>query len=685
MAEKDEFLDAAAAAAGLLDPPESTTTAPTLTTTTAIGTTAIPAPSTTTKTTYTLPSFPSLGGVKFKMPPVSTPQAPRGGFPIPSYAGDSFKKYRDPILGDDLSEISLDMHKSEHRPRSAPLPPGLPQLNQSTHMDSLQRKIKLLELQLQDTVSLYRLCQMDEDPSEMRESIAHKSQALESEKTRLKLMREIQAQNGHRFPIPPDPGGTTPLKSLLDLAPKTNDLFTILTRVSLTATAQRLSHADIKIILVNVLQGDHLRAFKSMSDLPVPEIVDSLAKRFLRSESVATFNRKLALFQKEPSETLEQALERARILVRQSNCAYLPEDRKGREKSILHSVLMRSVSERTANYLANCEEKALNEGRVLTNDELVDIADSIETITTPVKPTGTVEFSVDNIEQVNDEDAEINAVSPGILRPAKLQAPRSSTSQSPGPDRTRMDRSLSRDNREERRRDFRSRSRDRRDNLLRERRSSSSYAPRQSRETPMDTSSTGESRGSYVRRGQSFPPSPFSPPPYNESFRRPPSFTNRPPTRQPLAREQQYPQEQRVRYAYESPPVPYPPYAGYFPRDQPRSFRDNRWDRQYAMPPQYDPYFRGPPFLETEGPIVQRLWCSRPFITQSFRGNGLQRTSYRDNSRRAPNWSRNRPMDRSQRQPQGRTDGFPRQERPRQGNYTRASAQPFRGPRFQRY
>ncbi len=197
-----------------------------------------------------------------------------------------------------------------------------------------------------------------------------------------------------------------------------------------------------------------------MVELPLPEILTALERRFLEKDSVSTYNRKLALFKRKSGESLEQALERARFLIRHSASAFLPEDRPGREKSLVHSILLRCVSPSTARYLSNAEEKALIEGKVLSNKELCLIAESIEALFHKDSPA--VESAVENIEAEQVPETEVNEVHGGILQPAYFH----SSSTKPVPEitnttPTRMSRSSSRDPHDDRCLERRSRSEER--------------------------------------------------------------------------------------------------------------------------------------------------------------------------------------------------------------------------------
>ncbi len=630
--DEKKIFDAAAAAAGLDDnvkdehPPVSTSSSlsslkPSLITT--------PAPSF---------SNTNLGATKKITFGESKLKIPLGGFKNtaqPSFSGESFSRYRD-MERESLSEDSIlaasarpsrrVYHSSEH---SSALPGSM----SKESIQNLQEQIRMLDIQLRESIRLYKLSQ-HEDPTDaevMREHIALRTNILEGHKKSLHSMEEIQARNSHRFPIPVlDCGGHTPLKSLLELIPRSNDIYTILVRISETSMNQKLSHSDIRTLLINSLQGDALEVFRSMHDCPLQEVMDALERRFLAKDSISSYNRKIAHFARKKNESLEQAIERARLLIRNSAAAYLPSDRAGRERSLIHSILLRCISSASAQYVSHCEESALKEGKVLTIDELCQIAESIESLTSKDSPS--VEFSVENIEPSEEATAEINEATPGILRPATLQAP----TPKPEPRRQqttqdRRTRSRSRDPRDERRMDRESRSRERRHNILQNRRSASFSArdvdmtspPRNERSLSSSRPPPSDRRVQDVRQRR--PQSDFRP---KYDFGRP----------TPSAFIPQMP-----RYQAPSPAdMPYPA-APYWPQQGTRSGRPpfqegyrgqyptrNGW--QEAGRPMYytDRRDRGPPFIETSGPLIQRVYCSPPlYLQQSHRndrrfGNGAR-------------------------------------------------------------
>ncbi len=398
-----------------------------------------------TSTTTAAPTLPP--------PPSSTSKVRFGSIPpatTPLFSSESFKNYHENIE-------SLSDHSSlqEGKLMSASLPSAtsaLPQASDKQDIDSLEARIKLMDCQLKESIRLFRLATIS-DPSDagiLRDNISLRTQLLEAEKRQLLQMQEISHQNRTRFPIPDDSSEVTPLKSLLEIIPRCGDLYTVLTRISSMSLALNLSHRDIRILLINSLQGDALEFYHSMVELPLPEILTALERRFLEKDSVSTYNRKLALFKRKSGESLEQALERARFLIRHSASAFLPEDRPGREKSLVHSILLRCVSPSTARYLSNAEEKALIEGKVLSNKELCLIAESIESLFHKDSPA--VESVVENIEAEQVTETEVNEVHGGNLRMARFQSPLSrpvpeTLSTSP----TRISRSSSRDPHDDRR------------------------------------------------------------------------------------------------------------------------------------------------------------------------------------------------------------------------------------------
>ncbi len=661
--DKDkQLLDEAAAFAGLTDDVTIPVTSAPIPSTSS----SLPDPILKTVTT-TAPSFRhSLGqGVQFSTnktlfgTPVTSPYNRRSSL----YTGDHFSRYRDvEVLSE---ESSLIDHAPPPMPSSSRT--GLPQVGGPTDISQLEEKIRLLDLQLKDSLRLYELATHADasDAHVLRENIALRTQLLESQRKNLTTMQEISMQNRTKFRLPKDdPTKTTPLKALLELIPKSSDIFTLLTRISSMAMAQNLSHRDIRILLINSLQGEALQVFCSMANFSVPEIFAALEKRFLSPENLSSYNTKLAHFKRKSDETIVQALERAKYLVRKSSSAYLPEDRAGREKSLIHNILLRIVAPGTARYLANSEEKALIEGRVLTIEELVLCAEQLECLST--KDTSTVDFSVENIETKGEsDDPEVNVASHGILRPPVLQAPESKTLPQKPSLPQRMSRSRSRDPRDERRLERQSRSRERRQDFVRNRRSSSMTG----NDVHM-TSPTRDDKRRQFSRPTSVPRYYDDRPRTNMGYDYRPRFSG-------FSRNLPEPTPPRTRYVAPPETMTYP-VSHYWepPMNNNRSrFYGNsqgRMSRNWQGPMRHMQYMDrqagGPPFLETTGPLVQRFFFP-PYIQQWHRNDrrpqgGFQQ--YRANNNNRFNRERFEPR---------RNQDYRRQEHPRsRGNYQGASA-----------
>ncbi len=612
--EKDIF-EAAAAAAGLDD--EVNVSASVTSSVSAPPSVSapiyVPQPSSSTFRTNlssnTFPSSSTTTAASALLQPRSASKVHFGSIPPPKtplFSSESFRNYREHIE-------SLSDHSSIDRQQmSASLPSAtsaLPQASNKADIASLEARIKLMDCQLKESIRLFRLATIS-DPSDagiLRDNISLRTQLLEAEKRQLLQMQEISNRNRTRFPIPEDSNGVTPLKSLLEIIPRSGDLYTVLTRISAMSLAQNLSHRDVRILLINSLQGDALAFYHSMVELPLPEILTALERRFLEKDSVSTYNRKLALFKRKTGESLEQALERARFLVRHSASAFLPEDRPGREKSLVHTFLLRCVSPSTARYLSNAEEKALIEGRVLSIEELCLIAESIESLFQKDSPA--LDFAVENLETEQASDTEVNEVQGGILRPARLQAP----SARPAPEKinptpTRMSRSRSRDPRDDRRLERQSRSRERRQSAFDSRRSSSV----EPRDVHMSSPTRSERPRSFSR------PSSASRS-FSSTQRRAGGYDFRPDYERRNSLPPRYEQPYRSMSAIPRsvlPPASYwPPMTNTQDRDSyPRDSRRQRPPRYWQGPPPpihyWDRQWLGHPFVD------QRIYCAHPHMNQ---------------------------------------------------------------------
>ncbi len=641
-----------------------------------VATTSTPATTTTTTTTtHSLSNQTKMGAVYKPLNPLhSNPFAslPSRTNPPPLHANnDMFTTYRERERRDSLSSLE-NMHKKDTRSRSFDAPftrtqshklytpqghsDNFSDISSNDAIQRMSREIESLRHSLNEVLTLRTVIDSTDHRNKtlLEESIAMKLSDIERIKTELEKMKTLRTTHNTRFPLPPDnlSRSKNTLKSLLEMIPRHSpDLFTLLTRVSETAVNQGLSHSDVKTVLVNTLTGDALHLYRSMSSHPLPDIISALERRFLAPHSISYYTSQLSSFKREKNERLEQTLERARFLIRESSKGYAPEDQIGRERSLCHSILMQSVSPHVANWLSLQEEKHLRKGQILSIQELIGLAEDAEALSdSKHSHTG-----VENVEATVNETT-------GILRPARLRLPRSPTPRRDGRDPSRSRARSVESSRDERRYSQNSRSRERRDEVTSRNRALSADRERsvarptsrpetRTDRTPLRDLSNPRQEERRPSRTPSFSPrqSNFNqqtighenyPPRTPEPARPPPSAFD-PLYRYPYQRDRQY----------SNPPGYNPPH---FPQPSPRRFQFPRqnWDfpniRQRGPPPLpfEEPYGyhrqhnRRRPMgsITTHGPLMQRLYFQEmPLVYQSFDpeyNSGSRPRSFQSNSSR---------------------------------------------------
>ncbi len=382
------------------------------------------------------------------------------------FSGPSFKTWREPNKKDSSPPSTpRDPVKSPVAPTFFPPQSGggkstTGQFGRAptVTIDALNDKIESLKDSIEGILSIKDALPLHSDTKNLEERLAVQIEKL----TKVEQQQKVMEQNKKtmsRFSLPPDrPGVSRP--DIMDFViKKSNDLYTLLYRISATGCNLRLSHADMKCLLIQSLEGEHLALFKTMEDSSLPLIFAALENRFLSPHNLSAITTKLHAFKREDDESIRAAMERALQLIRETNTCYSLEDRSGRLRTLAHSILLRIVDKSTARFLNHQEERALANGIVLPIQELIELAEDGEVY------FGGRSFSPGNVQNV-EIDSEINEFT---LRPSKLTFDKSKpVIRSTTPTRSTAPST------DQRRQDFRARqrssSRERRDALLNEKR-----------------------------------------------------------------------------------------------------------------------------------------------------------------------------------------------------------------------
>ena len=143
-----------------------------------------------------------------------------------------------------------------------------------------------------------------------------------------------------------------------------------------------------------LLCGDIYDFYSSIRDKPLSRMLNMLSDRFVKHDSISTYQKSLRNFQREPNETLQSCMQRYGDLITKTEKIHPAHTRETRRELVLHQTLLRICSPGALLKIRDRQSDAGEDGGTLSYSQLLHKAINVENDLDEI-PTVAIKLNMD--------------------------------------------------------------------------------------------------------------------------------------------------------------------------------------------------------------------------------------------------------------------------------------------------